>query len=119
MTAVAGVSAGAHGPLSTRWLANLVETKLPYLFLVYALPCVVLLSVIMAPFQVADELAHVERSDQISRGKLVSDRFGGTIDGGWVAFGALYGNMWFHPDVKQTAARGARCRGDPLVGTQG
>ena len=70
MTIVAGVSAGAHGPLSTRWLANLVETKLPYLFLVYALPCVVLLSVIMAPFQVADELADVERSDQISRGKL-------------------------------------------------
>ena len=98
------MSEGAHRTSFRAWLADVIETKLPYLFLLYALPCVVLLSIIMAPFQVADELAHVQRSDQISRGKAISDRLGGTIDGGWVVFGALYQNMWFHPEVKQTAA---------------
>ena len=35
---------------------------------------------------------------------MVSDRLGGTVDGGLVEFGALYQNMWFHSEVKQTAA---------------
>jgi hypothetical protein len=77
---------------------------LPAIFLLYAIPAIILLSVIMAPFQVADELAHVQRSDQITRGKLISNQLGGTIDGGWVAFGDLYERMWFHPEVKQTVA---------------
>ncbi len=58
----------------------------------------------MAPFQVADELAHIERADQISRGVMISDRFGGTVDGSWDVIGNLYQNMPFHPDVKQTLA---------------
>src|SRR5258705_8923754 len=82
-------------------LLRSVETNLPRIFLIYALPAVILLSVIMAPFQVADELAHVQRSDQIARGKLISYRLGGTVDGGWGTFGDLYKNMWFHPEVKQ------------------
>jgi uncharacterized membrane protein len=65
---------------------------------------VIFLSVAMAPFQVTDEFAHALRADQIARGKMVSDRYGGTVDGGLVAFGALYENMWFHPEVKQTEA---------------
>jgi uncharacterized membrane protein len=86
-------------------IADFIESKrLAGLFLIYALPAVVFLSIVMAPFQVADEFAHVERSDQIARGKMVSDRYGGTVDGGLVAFGTLYENMWFHPEVKQTEA---------------
>ncbi len=77
---------------------------MPWLFLIYALPSVITLSIIMPPFQVADELAHIERADQIGRGRMISDRFGGTVDGSWVAIGALYQNMWFHPEVKQTVA---------------
>jgi len=91
----------------TRWyrsLAEVIETKLPRLFLIYALPAVVVLSFIMPPFQVADELAHIERADQISRGALVSTRLGGTIDGNWEVIGTPYQNMWFHPRVKQTVA---------------
>jgi uncharacterized membrane protein len=85
--------------------AEFVQSKrLSWLFLLYALPAVIFLSIAMAPFQVADEFAHTQRADQIARGKLVSDRFGGTVDGGLVAFGALYENMPFHPDVKQTEA---------------
>jgi uncharacterized membrane protein len=86
-------------------IADFTESKqLARLFLIYALPAVALLSVVMPPFQVADEFAHVERADQIARGKMVSDRYGGTVDGGLVAFGTLYENMWFHPEVKQTEA---------------
>jgi len=94
----------AHAPSPGRRLANVVETKLPWLFLIYALPSVIVLSVIMAPFQVADELANIERADQISRGVMISPRLGGTIDGSWVAIGALYQNMPFHPEVTQTVA---------------
>lgn len=85
-------------------LANVVETKLPWLFLIYALPSVIVLSVIMAPFQVADELANIQRADQISRGVMISPILGGTIDSSWVVIGALYQNMPFHPEVKQTIA---------------
>ena len=97
-------SVTADAPPPRRWLANIVETKLPWLFLVYALPSVIILSLIMPPFQVADEPEHIERADQISRGVMISDILGGTIDGSWVAIGALYQNMHFHPEVKQTVA---------------
>jgi uncharacterized membrane protein len=90
--------------LLERGLANVVETKLPWLFLIYALPSVIVLSIIMAPFQVADELANIERADQVSRGRMISDILGGTIDGSWAVIGALYQNMPFHPEVKQTVA---------------
>jgi len=86
-------------------VAEFAESKwLPWLFLIYALPAVVFLSIAMAPLQVADEFAHALRADQIARGKMVSDRLGGTVDGGLVAFSRLYENMWFHPEVKQTEA---------------
>jgi hypothetical protein len=96
------VTANAPSP-GTR-LANVVETKLPWLFLIYALPSVIVLSLIMPPFQVADEPEHIERADQISRGVMISDILGGTIDGSWIVIGALYQNMPFHPEVKQTVA---------------
>lgn len=82
---------------------SFIETNLPRIFLICAIPFVLILSVIMPPFQVADELAHIQRADQIRRGKAISNRLGGTIDAGWVTFGQLYQSMWFHPEVKQTA----------------
>ena len=84
-------------------LGDFVRAKLHWLFLIYAVPAVVFLSMATAPFQVPDELNHVLRADQVARGKLVADGLG-TVDGGWVALGALYDNMWFHPEVKQTVA---------------
>jgi uncharacterized membrane protein len=80
------------------------EKRLAWLFLAYALPAVIFHSIVMAPFQVADELSHVFRADQIRGGTLVSTRLGGMVDGGLVAYGAPYQKMWFHPEVKQTAA---------------
>jgi uncharacterized membrane protein len=94
----------APAPSSRSRLANVVETKLPWLFLIYALPAVVALSIMMPPFQVADEMAHIKRADQISRGKMISDRFGGAVDGGWVPIEDPYRGMYFHPEVKQTVA---------------
>jgi uncharacterized membrane protein len=76
--------------------------RLPWLFLAFALPTVIFLSITMGPFQVADELSHCLRAVQVSQGQAVSDRFGGKVDAGIVAEGRLYQNMWFHPEVKQT-----------------
>lgn len=84
--------------------ADVIQAWLHWLFLLFALPAVIFLSIATPPFQVADELAHAQRADQIGRGKIVSDRLGGTVDRGLVALGALYQNMWFHPEVKQTVA---------------
>src|SRR5271168_2816010 len=75
---------------------------LPWLFLAYAIPAIVFLSISMPPFQVADELNHALRADQISHGSLLSKQLGGPVDADLAAFGSLYQNMWFHPEVKQT-----------------
>ncbi len=76
--------------------------NLHWLFLIYAVPVVVFLSITMAPYQVTDELHHLLRADQVGRGQMVPNGLG-TVDGGLVALGALYENMWFHPEVKQNA----------------
>jgi uncharacterized membrane protein len=89
---------------------SLVAVRLPRIFLIYAIPFMLVLCVIMPPFQVADELAHIERADQIRRGVAMSGRYGGTIDRGWVVFGQLYQPMWFKPDVKQTVLRAQASR---------
>jgi uncharacterized membrane protein len=81
------------------------NSLLAWLFLVYALPTVLLLSVIMAPFQVADEYAHAYRADEVSRGKLISSRGGGDVDGALFFFSELYFDMPFHVDVKQTVEK--------------
>jgi uncharacterized membrane protein len=63
-----------------------------------------LLSIIMPPFQVTDELNHLLRADQVARGTLISARLGGRVDAGLDAFGRLYQKMWFNPEVKQSVA---------------
>ncbi|MBI3800785.1 MAG: DUF2142 domain-containing protein [Deltaproteobacteria bacterium] len=102
---LASASVTAHASSCRVRIADVIETRLPWLFLSYALPAVVVLSIIMAPFQVADELAHIERADQISRGKMISDRTGGAIDAGWDLLEPVYHRMWFHPEVKQTVVQ--------------
>ncbi len=81
---------------------------LPGLFLIYALPAVIFLSIAVPPFQVTDEFAHFERADQIARGSLISSRLGGRIGRDEADFGALYREMWFHREVKQTLERADR-----------
>ena len=84
--------------LRFEWL----QAKLHWLFLIYAVPAIFFLSIAMPPFQVADELAHLLRADQIAFGSLVSHRFGGRVHADLVTFGEMYRSMWFHPEVKQT-----------------
>jgi uncharacterized membrane protein len=98
------ISVTTNAPSFWISLAQVIETKLPWLFLIYALPSVIAFSIIAAPFQVPDETAHLERADEISRGTMVSGRLGGTVDGGLVEIGALYQDMHFNPEVKQTVA---------------
>jgi uncharacterized membrane protein len=94
------------GPFAVPFLA--------WLFLLYALPMIVFLAVTIPPFQVTDEYAHALRADQVSRGKLISPRLGGDIDGALYAFGRLYyTGMPFHSEVKhapETARAAATVR---------
>jgi uncharacterized membrane protein len=69
---------------------------LPWLYLVVALPAIVLFSVIMAPVQVADEFSHTMRADQISRGTMLK-RIRGTVDGGIATYGHIFDELYFHP----------------------
>jgi hypothetical protein len=84
-------------------LIELTRAKLHWLFLIYALPAVIFLSVAMPPFQVTDELNHLLRADQVGQGQMLPSGLG-TVEGGLVALGALYQGMWFHPEVKQNPA---------------
>jgi hypothetical protein len=91
---------GAVVPGAVGW----IQARLPLLFLAYALPAVIVLSVAMAPFQVADELAHTLRADQIAQGKLIADRTGGVVSGPLADYGTLYRTFYFHPEAKQSVA---------------
>lgn len=97
-------------------LANVIEKKLSWLFLLYALPFAVVLSIITPPFQVPDELAHLQRADEIGHGEIISERYGGTIDGGWIEMGSLYQNMWFHQELKETVAHATQAGGIRWIG---
>ena len=76
---------------------------LAWLYLIYAFPMIVFLSIAMPPFQVPDEYNHAMRADQVSRGSLVSIGGGGTVDGSLRAFGQLYAGIPFHYEHKHTA----------------
>ena len=86
---------------------------LAWLFLIYALPTIIFLSIVTPPFQVADEYAHALRADQISRGTLISPRLGGNVDGGLAAFGLIYIDQPMSYDRKNTVdmARAATAAG--------
>ena len=80
---------------------------LPWLYLVVALPAIVLFSVIMAPVQVADELNHIKRADQISRGTMLK-RIGGAVDGGIATYGHIFDELYFHPERKVSEVMAVR-----------
>jgi hypothetical protein len=103
----------AHLPVTG--ILELIPANLPVLYLCYAVPAVIVLSIIMVPFQVADELEHIERADQISRGKLVSNREGGNIEGNWAVVGALYQKNVFSPAGQTDYGVGAQGQPGSLV----
>jgi uncharacterized membrane protein len=80
---------------------------LPWLYLIVALPAIVLFSVIIAPMQVADEFSHTMRADQISRGTILK-RIGGNVDGGIATYGHIFDELYFHPERKVTEDMAAR-----------
>ena len=73
-----------------------------WLYLLYAIPCLLLFSVIMAPMQVADEFAHTLRADQISHAGLLRP-IGGLVDAGLDRFGHLFEGLYFHSELHVTA----------------
>lgn len=87
---------GRTGWLGPRFLA--------WLFVLYAIPAIVFLSVAMPPFQVADEHEHAHRADQLSRGGLISHRLGGEVDGALDRLVRVFIGVHFHTEVKVTPA---------------
>lgn len=79
----------------------------------YALPAVaavIALSVLVPPFQNSDELNHVDRADQLSRGVLLAGRvpgkpgIGGIVDVGPRSATSSFEPLRFHPERKVTRA---------------
>jgi hypothetical protein len=82
------------------------------LYLLFGALAVVVLSVILPPYQAPDEGTHFKRADQISRGVMLSYRID-TISGGHVGAGIgitehEFIDIAFHVDVKATPDRYAR-----------
>ena len=83
----------------------------PYLFLVLSLVSALFLAWNLPPFQGADELAHFDRVNMITAGRLVGERFlqdkavvaGGPEEGALYAAAAPFDNLRFHPDTKVAA----------------
>ncbi|TLU73089.1 DUF2142 domain-containing protein [Lichenicoccus roseus] len=75
------------------------------LFCAYATMAVIVLALLMPPFQAADELTQFERADQVALGALVATATpdgstGGRIDRAIPAAGALFDGIRFHPEHK-------------------
>jgi hypothetical protein len=85
-----------------RAAANEARAWLPWLLFFYGVPMVIFLAFAMPPYQVADEIYHALRADQISRSDPVFKQFGGLVDGSLVVMGHLYVSMRYHHEVKQT-----------------
>jgi uncharacterized membrane protein/Tfp pilus assembly protein PilF len=106
-------SYGVDGDVSSRVeIANSISlgsilaslpSKLPWIFLALAIPSVLFLSVCTPPFQSPDELAHFERSYQISRGGIYGGA-GGYVDRGIDQAQSLYSHLPFAPRDRITAA---------------
>ncbi len=69
---------------------------------------VLILAILVPPFECSDEFNHFERADQISAGGLVATRYGGprtsggTVDAGINRVDAIIGVVRFHPERKVT-----------------
>jgi uncharacterized membrane protein len=86
-------------------LGAAIDGFAPRLYLCFALPAILFLALTVPPFQVADEIQHFLRADQISHGELVGYRLGesesgGRVDPAIVAAVGAYGSIPFHPDAK-------------------
>lgn len=98
--------------------ADRAEALAPWIFLLYALPAILFLSIAMGPFQVPDERNHALRADQIALGTLVPERVEGWVHRSLAAYARPYEAMWFHPEVKQTvelARRTGEIRWSPTL----
>jgi uncharacterized membrane protein len=92
----------ADSKRSGSWLESL-PSMLPMVFLFFATPTVIFLSVCTPPFQSPDEITHFLRSYQVSVGELYG-RGGGYVDPGILDAYSHYSGLPFKPDARVTAA---------------
>ncbi len=84
--------------------------RLAQAFAAYAIVAIPVLAVLMPPFQAADELAHLERANQIAHGGLLATHYagkqtsGGVVDSGLEQAEHPFDPIRFHPERKRTRA---------------
>lgn len=83
-----------------------LPSRLVWVFLFFALPTVLFLSISIPPFQNADEYSHFERSFQVSRGGFLG-RSGGYVDNAVGDLNSIYDGIGGHVKVKLTEAKEA------------
>src|SRR3954468_5799508 len=75
-------------------------------YLAFGSIAIVLLLTVVPPYQVADEISHFKRAEQLSRGEIfgyrVRDTSGGTVSAGIDASAAPYQGIAGHSDAKIT-----------------
>ena len=89
------ISRTIPGPFGNRFV--LTPGQLAAIFLAFGTIAVLVLAIIVPPFQNCDEVAHFMRADQISRGHLIGHRFGPSLSGGEVDAGIAEMNGYFVP----------------------
>ena len=89
-------------------LAATSPRRLAMQFCFQASIAVLILAILVPPFEGSDEFNHFERADQISAGRLVATRYGGPrtsgglVDAGTNRIDAIIGIIRFHPEKKVT-----------------
>ena len=84
--------------------------RLAQVFVAYAVAAIPTLALLMPPFQAADELAHLERANQIAHGGLLATHYagnqtsGGAVDSGIEQAERPFDPIRFHPERKRTRA---------------
>ena len=77
------------------------------IYIVLGLVTAITLAILIPPMQNPDEMAHFYRADQISRGRIIGQRYDVRIVGGKIAVGigtvnSAMGDIPMHPSVKVT-----------------
>jgi hypothetical protein len=90
------------------WFAR-IESALPGLYLLFAVPALLFLVFAVPPFQAPDEIAHAFRAYQVSRGGIVGIAMGeaeggGYVDDALVATASYFQALPFHTERKLAGA---------------
>ena len=88
-------------------VASIDSRTICTIYVILGLVTAITLAIVTPPMQNPDEMAHFSRADQISRGRIVGQRYDVRVVGGEIAVGigavnSAMGDIPMHPSVKVT-----------------